>query len=734
MAFEPAESLLKSRSYIGLVLAQFLAAFNDQAIHFVAIFYAGDMLVRYVGARHINEASVITIVTACFIAPFFFFSPLAGVLADKYSKRNTLVFWKYAEVGITTLALCGFLLPHTAAWGWGDPKTLAACGAGLVIAAVFMMGTHSAFFVPAKYGIMPEILHTSVLSRGNGLLEGTSFTANILGTAFGGFFYDRWKSTGFDTGQLQPGHEWIIGLVLLGLAVVGTVAAQLIAKVPAAAPNLPFIWQPWIPLQANWEVLRKSRPLVLATIGIAFFTFMTLFLRQTLIFQGEYAKEFHQYSNNRILFHPHEANDLDITDPNAVMPSASSAQKAELRVAMLVALVGLGVGIGCALAGMLSGDRIELGLVPVGAFLMTLLMALLAWVISTHRIHSDWPTGICLIFVGVAAGLYIVPMYTWLQHRAPKDSKGGLVAMSNFLNVSGGLIAIAVFSLLTGTMQSLLGLNLSAQDVRANPMLRAQYVSQLELQLQIPRYLFVSGGVITLLMLIFFVRARPDFLLRTLSYFRVPGRKRLHAIGLTNVPANGQLILATNCHGTDQWMQVLSALDRGTRYVKGAAETTVVAQNEDLARSSADQPLHPYASPVVEDQSDDSFLETVARRAGVMIAAPVDADSLMLRKITDACAKTLQAGNLLGLAMDTPLESDRAETLFTQLQARVPSCVLPVHCGAAPTVGLHLTSWRPVVAVGKPLPPSATPAEIRAAIEALGEGAHREIASATHAH
>src|SRR5216684_9387283 len=49
MQFQPADTL-KSRSYIGLILAQFLAAFNDQAIHIVAIFYAGDMLVHYVGS------------------------------------------------------------------------------------------------------------------------------------------------------------------------------------------------------------------------------------------------------------------------------------------------------------------------------------------------------------------------------------------------------------------------------------------------------------------------------------------------------------------------------------------------------------------------------------------------------------------------------------------------------------------------------------------------------------
>jgi MFS family permease len=425
----PSDQLLKSRSYIGLLLSQFLAAFNDQAIHFVAIFYAGDMLVRYVGAPHVDEKLIVTIVTACFISPFFFFSPLAGQLADKFSKRTTIVFWKYAEIGITGLALLGFLLPHTANWGWASPHAIAAIGALLVIGAVLMMGTHSAFFIPAKYGIMPEILSTSVLSRGNGLLEGTSFTANILGTAFGGFCYAQLKSKIDPTaGSLEPGHEWIIGLVLVGLAVLGTLAARLVERVPAAAPDQPLIWQPWIPLKANLDVLRTSRPLVLATVGIAFFTFMTLFVRQTLIFQGESRKDYVEYRDKRKieklkhdqlikqsalkraaeaaadpelddasekpaapnLAGQDTALDLDATDVN--FPEASSSQREELRIAMLAALVGLGVGMGCAAAGMLSGDRIELGLVPIGAGLMMILTAILAWVVPTADGQSPWPT------------------------------------------------------------------------------------------------------------------------------------------------------------------------------------------------------------------------------------------------------------------------------------------------------------------------------------------------------
>lgn len=726
----PSDQLLKSRSYIGLLLSQFLAAFNDQAIHFVAIFYAGDMLVRYVGAPHVDEKLIVTIVTACFISPFFFFSPLAGQLADKFSKRSTIVFWKYAEIGITGLALLGFVLPHTAV---ASPHALAAIGAVCVIAAVFMMGTHSAFFVPAKYGIMPEILSTSVLSRGNGLLEGTSFTANILGTAFGGFCYAQLKSKIDPTaGTLEPGHEWIIGLVLVGLAVLGTLAARLVERVPAAAPEQDLIWQPWIPLKANLAVLRTSRPLVLATVGIAFFTFMTLFVRQTLIFQGESRRDYHEYRDKRknekrlrdeaskraaIKRAAEAAADSELDDvsekPGAptvasqdsldldaadVIPEASSSQREELRIAMLAALVGLGVGMGCAAAGVLSGDRIELGLVPIGAGLMMILTAILAWVIPTAEGQSPWPTRICLLLVGVAAGLYIVPLYTLLQHRAPKESKGSLVAMSNFLNVSGGLVAIGVFYFLTYAFQSLFGLTTTRAEATQSFERLTKFVHELGVQLEIPRLLFLAGSFITLVMLVLLCWARPDFLVRTLSWFRVPGRRRLHAVGLSNVPSDGHIILATNCHGTDQWFQVLSAIDRGSRFVKQPGGQS-------------------------NSNGEDTMLESLARRLRILIPAPLATSGSEWDRIVDSGAKSLETGNLVGLALDCQSSGAQSEALLKELESRVISDVLPVYCGASPTghTSLHRSPWRPIVIVGEPLGPQSSPEEIRAAIRALGD-------------
>src|SRR5437763_543874 len=100
--FQPAGTL-RSRTFLGLLVAQFLAAFNDQAIHASAMFFA-------INQQALDEAQAISLMPILFYAPWALFCTLAGYLADRYSKRDSLVFWKGAEVGITLVALLGFWL------------------------------------------------------------------------------------------------------------------------------------------------------------------------------------------------------------------------------------------------------------------------------------------------------------------------------------------------------------------------------------------------------------------------------------------------------------------------------------------------------------------------------------------------------------------------------------------------------------------------------------------------
>src|SRR5262249_20122492 len=150
--------------------------------------------------------------------------------------------WKLVEVGITLLALYGFWLGRN-----GDATT----GTRIVLACVFLMGMHSAFFVPAKYGVMPEILTPRMLSRGNGILESLSFIAIIAGTVFGGALSSHFR-----------GEEHMIGIILVALAVVGAVASLMIEKMPAANPKRPFPPYVYQPLYRNVKMLLTSRPLL----------------------------------------------------------------------------------------------------------------------------------------------------------------------------------------------------------------------------------------------------------------------------------------------------------------------------------------------------------------------------------------------------------------------------------------------------------------------------------------
>lgn len=702
MKFEPSKTLA-SRTYIGLVLSQFLAAFNDQAIHVVAIFYASDMLVRFAHVEGVDHKLVLAIVTACFISPFFFFSPLAGILADKFSKRATIVFWKAAEVVITGLALVAFLLPHTIDWGWASPQMVAAISAVLLILCVFGMGTHSAFFVPAKYGVMPEILHASVLSRGNGILEGTSFVSQILGTSFGGILYTELKSEIDLHGELHPNKEWIIGAVLLGLAVVGVVFSLLVRRIPAAAPEKRLTLNPLAPMAANFRELKRSRSLVLATIGIAFFTFMTLYMRQSLFFEGETTKELGEMRERldaieRGRYVPggtHEGATDAATETSvagggtAVVDERqiAAAQESELRIAILVALIGLGVGVGCSVAGQISGNRLELGLVPVGATLLVLLTLVLAGVTSNQT-----ATVVCLITIGVSAGLYIVPMYTLLQHRAPKESKGSMVATSNFLNVTGGLVAVVVFYFVTFSLQAVFGLNLTSKDASRDTATLRAYIDQLETAARIPPILFVSASMITAIVLGVLCWQRPDFLVRAVSWLRIPARRRLKAINADHLPADGPLIVATNCTRFEQWMHVVAVIDRYTRFVPG---------------------------PI--DDGDDTSLARLSQRLGVALPAG-DEDVVEFDRAVFSSVDTLRQGNLLGVIVTGGNGAERGEELFGRLQAAVEADILPVYCGEYPSQegGTAPNQGRMSVVLGEQLPASTDLEAVRAAVAELG--------------
>src|SRR5437879_5454161 len=144
------------RGFWSLIVTQFQGAFSDNVLKNLVIFMMLSANLTSEREHRIGE-----LVTALFSLPFILFSMAGGFLADRLSKRTVMFGVKVFEIFIMLFAIAGFLLQQIP----------------MLLICIFLMGTHSAFFGPSKYGSLPELLPEKKLSWGNGVLELGTFMA-----------------------------------------------------------------------------------------------------------------------------------------------------------------------------------------------------------------------------------------------------------------------------------------------------------------------------------------------------------------------------------------------------------------------------------------------------------------------------------------------------------------------------------------------------------------------------
>ncbi|MFQ5598418.1 MAG: MFS transporter [Nitrospiria bacterium] len=316
----------------------------------------------------------ISLIGAIFMIPFFFFSGYAGYAADRINKRSILICTKGFELLAMIMAFFAFLNG----------------GIEWMLWVLFLMALQTTFFSTAKYGILPEMLPDIDLSRANGLVEMSTFLAIILGTSSGGFLFSLWN---------QDLH--LIGLVLIGFAAAGYGTSFGIAKVPHPQGKPQFRINPWSEIGKGIRRLTKNRMLWSTALGIAYFAFLGAFLQMGFLLFG-----------------------------NEVM------QLDEFSISLLGTFLAVGVGLGSLLAGRLSGDKVELGLVPLGSIGMGIFSIALAF-----SGNSFLKTSFVLVLLGCAGGLFSVPLYAMLQQKSGKEERGQLIGTANFLLTVGILFA-----------------------------------------------------------------------------------------------------------------------------------------------------------------------------------------------------------------------------------------------------------------------------------------------------
>jgi acyl-[acyl-carrier-protein]-phospholipid O-acyltransferase/long-chain-fatty-acid--[acyl-carrier-protein] ligase len=412
----------------------------------------------------------LSIVSAVFILPFLLFSGYAGELADVYSKRTVLVVSKSLEIGAATLGFTAFFLGHLQ----------------LTYVVLFLIALQATFFSPAKYGILPEMLPDRELSRANGILEMSTFVAIVLGTAAGGYLFEAWR------GQL-----WAIGLVVVAVAVVGTASSFGIPEVPAAAPDRRITRNPWGEIVRGVVSLRRDRVLWLTVVGISYFWFLGSLLQLVVILFG-----------------------------TKVMALSDT------WVGVLTTFAAIGIGVGSLAAGRLSGDKVELGLAPIGAIGMGLFAIALA-----YSGHSFALAATMLTLVGFFGGLFAVPLNAVLQQRSGGAEKGRIMATNNFLNMVGIMLASGVLSLLSDRM----GLA--------------------------PDRILLIFGVATLASSVYVLSTVPEFFVRFSLWLLTHTVYRIRIVGQEHVPSRGPALLVCNHMAHVDGFLVGSCIQRFVRFL-----------------------------------------------------------------------------------------------------------------------------------------------------------------------
>ncbi|HEV2620815.1 MAG TPA: MFS transporter [Frateuria sp.] len=475
-------TLLGQRRFAPFFWTQALGAFNDNAFRNALV-----MLVAFQMGLDDKSVSLYTnLAPALFILPFFLFSATAGQLAEKYEKARIIRWVKLFEIGAMALAAVGFLTHDTA----------------LLLTVLFLMGLHSTTFGPIKYAILPQALRPEELVGGNGLVETGTQLAMLVGMIAGNSL------------MLVAGvGPWLSSAATIAVAVAGYLASRRIPAAPATAPQLRFNWNPLSETARVLGIVRRDGAVFNAVLGISWFWFFGTVLIAQL---PNYTRE--------TLGGDGSVNTLVLT------------------------LFSIGTGVGALLCERMSGRRVEIGLVPLGAFGLTVFGVDLYFArhgaavahgldwLAFLRGGGSWRIVLDLTLIGVFAGFYVVPLFAFVQARAPREQLSRVIAGNNIVNAL--LIVLAA-----GFGLGLGALGLDAVEI------------------------FLAAALLNVAVAAYIFTLVPEFPMRFITWVLVNALYRVRVDGMRHVPEEGPALLVCNHVSFMDPLLLMANLRRPARFV-----------------------------------------------------------------------------------------------------------------------------------------------------------------------
>ena len=335
-----------------------------------------------------SELIVLTaIVNALILLPFIFLFSPAGFISDKYPKVKVVEYASLAAIGITSLILFSYIM----GWFW------------LAFGLTFILAAQSAIYSPAKYGLIKEMTGNENLAPANALVQAVTIISILLGAVVYSIFFESL----LQDRSILPSEilQYIapVGFALIAASILEYLLARRLVKtftpvtVDESMTFEPKEYQNLHYLKANIKVIKENDVVWLSILGLSILWGVA---QVVLAIFGEHLK-----------------STLSVTD-------TVTAQG-------LLALSGLGMFVGAMVAGRVSRNYIETGIIPLGALGVTLSLFMMPSLTSLTTL------GLSLFVFGFSAGLFMVPLNAMIQFATPNKILGKILAGNNFMqNVS----------------------------------------------------------------------------------------------------------------------------------------------------------------------------------------------------------------------------------------------------------------------------------------------------------
>ncbi len=424
------------------------------------------------------------VVNGLILLPFILLFSPSGFVSDRFPKHSVMRCSAWAAVALTTaITVCYFL-----GWFW------------VAFAMTFALAVQSAIYSPAKYGYLKELVGKDLLSAGNALVQATTMVSILLGIFCFSILFEA-RLSGFDyvhendiVRQVAP-----IGFCLMLGSVLELFFAYRLPMKTQGDQSLRFEFDKYrrgLYLKNNFGAVWNHRVIWLCIVGLAVFWAIC---QATLAIFPAFAKDALQETDTRV-------------------------------IQGLLACAGIGIIFGSIVAGRMSRNYIETGLIPVGAIGFAACVGVMPF------LESPVLMALAFVFMGVCGGLFVVPLNSLIQYHAAENHLARVLAGKNLVGnvvMLAGLLLTSLFAVMGLDAQALFyGLTLVA----------------------------IVGAVYTLTRL-------PQSLARFVLARALGFRFQTTVLNYRNIPESGGALLLGNHVSYIDWALVSATCPRPVRFV-----------------------------------------------------------------------------------------------------------------------------------------------------------------------